>query len=149
MTPIVFLEWIDAHNNTGWFDEEAMGKWAGEDWYCEDVGFLVRETSHMLIFAQRHEPDGHANGEVQWGGLHKIPKTWIRNRRLLGYLKQDGTFVPPRRSKMPFKSKAQARAAFGGYLGPEMKRKADQWAKETPNMKKLPKHVKAKKSKKR
>jgi hypothetical protein len=42
---------------------------------------------------------------------------------------------------MPFKSKAQQRAAFGGYLGPEMKAKADTWAHETPNLKRLPEHV--------
>lgn len=30
------------------------------------------------------------------------------------------------------------RAAFGGYLGPEMKRKARQWAHETPDIKSLP-----------
>ena len=30
------------------------------------------------------------------------------------------------------------RAAFGGYLGTEMKSKAKQWADETPNIKKLP-----------
>ncbi len=41
---------------------------------------------------------------------------------------------------MPFKSKAQARAAFGGHLGPEMKAKASEWAHETSNMKKLPEH---------
>jgi hypothetical protein len=33
------------------------------------------------------------------------------------------------------------RAAFGGYLGPEMKSRADTWAHETPNIKALPKHV--------
>ena len=41
---------------------------------------------------------------------------------------------------MPFKSRAQMRAAFGGYLGPTMKKKASQWADETPNIKKLPLH---------
>lgn len=46
---------------------------------------------------------------------------------------------------MPFKSKAQQRAAFGGFLGSEMKAKADDWAKETPNIKDLPEHVAAKK----
>lgn len=43
---------------------------------------------------------------------------------------------------MPFKSKAQMGAAFGGHLGSEMKKKAHKWAKETSNIKKLPKHVK-------
>lgn len=43
---------------------------------------------------------------------------------------------------MPFKSKAQMKAAFAGFLGPEMKRKASTWAKETPNTKRLPEHKK-------
>lgn len=50
---------------------------------------------------------------------------------------------------MPFKSKAQERAAFGGYLGPVMKAKAKQWAKETSNIKSLPEHVLKQKYKKR
>lgn len=41
---------------------------------------------------------------------------------------------------MPFESKAQMGAAFGGYLGPEMKKKAKQWAGETPDISKLPVH---------
>ncbi len=45
---------------------------------------------------------------------------------------------------MPFKSKKQMRAAFGGYLGEEMKSKAEEWADETPNIKKLPMRVKPK-----
>jgi hypothetical protein len=43
---------------------------------------------------------------------------------------------------MPFKSKSQMKAAFGGYLGKEMKEKAKQWAKETPDIKNLPEHKK-------
>jgi hypothetical protein len=42
---------------------------------------------------------------------------------------------------MPFKSKAQERAAFGGYLGPTMKKKAKAWAAAT-DQKKLPAKVK-------
>lgn len=45
---------------------------------------------------------------------------------------------------MPFKSKAQERAAFGGFLGPKMKKAAKTWADETPNIKKLPEHKKSK-----
>ena len=43
---------------------------------------------------------------------------------------------------MPFQSKAQMAAAFGGYLDESMKKKAKQWAKETPNIKDLPEHKK-------
>lgn len=48
---------------------------------------------------------------------------------------------------MPFKSKAQERAAFGGYLGPEMKAKAKEWADMT-NQDTLPKHLSKKRNKK-
>jgi hypothetical protein len=48
---------------------------------------------------------------------------------------------------MPFKSKAQMRAAFGGYLGKKMKSKAKEWAHETPNLSTLPEHKKAMKAK--
>jgi len=47
---------------------------------------------------------------------------------------------------MPFSSKSQMAAAFGGYLGAEMRKKATAWAKETPDIKNLPEHVKPKKS---
>jgi hypothetical protein len=48
---------------------------------------------------------------------------------------------------MPFKSKAQMKGAFGGYLGPEMKSKAKEFADATPNIKSLPEHVKGTKFK--
>ncbi len=42
-----------------------------------------------------------------------------------------------------FASQAQARAAFGGYLGPQMKAEADAKAHATPGgIKSLPQHVK-------
>lgn len=34
------------------------------------------------------------------------------------------------------------RAAFGGYLGPEMKSKAKEFADATPNIKSLPQRIK-------
>lgn len=40
---------------------------------------------------------------------------------------------------MPFKSEAQERAAFGGYLGKEMKSDAKEWASKT-DQKDLPEH---------
>jgi len=43
---------------------------------------------------------------------------------------------------MPFESKSQMKAAFGGFLGSKMKSKAKEWAHETPNIKKLPEHKK-------
>jgi hypothetical protein len=36
---------------------------------------------------------------------------------------------------MPFLSKSQERAAFGGYLGPKMKAHAKEWASKTDQSK--------------
>lgn len=44
---------------------------------------------------------------------------------------------------MPFKSKAQARAAFSGALGSKMKKSAKEWADKT-DFKKLPEKAKKK-----
>jgi hypothetical protein len=45
----------------------------------------------------------------------------------------------------PFKSLAQERAAFGGYLGAKMKARAKEWASKT-DQKNLPVHVSSKKN---
>jgi len=45
---------------------------------------------------------------------------------------------------MPFRSEAQSRAAFGGYLGSKMQRSAKEWASKT-NYSNLPKYAKTKK----
>jgi hypothetical protein len=41
-----------------------------------------------------------------------------------------------------FKSKSQMNAAFSGYLGTEMKKKAREFAHATPNIKGLSEHAK-------
>jgi len=96
-TPIIYIEWMDSHSNHSWYTNEEMDQWAKGVWYCNDVGYLVRETKMQLVLAQRHEPAGNgtASEKEQWGGLHKIPKTWIRNRRLLGWLNSDGSIISP------------------------------------------------------
>lgn len=48
---------------------------------------------------------------------------------------------------MPFKSKRQQRAAFGGHIPGFSKEKAKEWAKETPDMKGLPERAPAEKGK--
>ena len=93
LTPIVHLEWHDAHGNSGWHTEEETAKWAEGVWMVADVGYLIHETKACLVFAQRFMPRGDAAGDQQWGGLHKIPKGWIRKRKILGYLSPTGAFI--------------------------------------------------------
>ena len=48
---------------------------------------------------------------------------------------------------MPFQSKRQMRAAFGGHIPGISKKKAREWAKETPDIKSLPERAPAEKGK--
>jgi hypothetical protein len=48
---------------------------------------------------------------------------------------------------MPFKSKAQMRAAFAGTLGEAMRKNAKHWADETGDLSKLPEYASKKKKK--
>ncbi len=93
MTPIVHLQWQDAHGNSGWHTDEETAKWMKGVWMCSDVGYLIHETKTYLVFAQRYCPDTDASDEILWGGLHKIPKAWIRDRKVLGYLSPTGAFM--------------------------------------------------------
>jgi hypothetical protein len=88
--PVIYIEWIDAHGNTSWFSNEEIEGWIKEDWYTQTVGFLIKETQKMIILAERHEPEKSANRTEQWGGVHKIPKTWIRVRHIIGYIDRSG-----------------------------------------------------------
>lgn len=74
------------------------------------------------------------------------------------YSKISGTDVPPviggkaiqqhvGEDLMPFKSKRQQRAAFGGHIPGFSKEKAREWAHETPNLKELPDRAPAEKGK--
>ena len=47
---------------------------------------------------------------------------------------------------MPFRSKAQMKAAFSGGLGSKMKKRAKLWAEHTPNIEELPEHADTEKS---
>lgn len=79
---IVYLEWCDAVGNSDqWRTEEEAIRWAESgEWLVKQSGFIVKETEKYILFASEisESVDGH-----QVNGLLKIPKTWIRNRKIL------------------------------------------------------------------
>jgi hypothetical protein len=90
--PIVAIEWVDAHADSGWMSIPEAEKLAKAEWYCTDVGILIKETPKVLVFAQRLSPP-FQDGQLQIGSLHRIPKTWVRRRIVLGYLKANGRAI--------------------------------------------------------
>ncbi len=87
--PIVYVEWIDAHSNSGWMDEKEIDEFASGDWWCSCVGFLVRRTKKEITIALRYEPKSAMHDEEQWGCLQRIPTTWIRKWRVLGQVRRE------------------------------------------------------------
>lgn len=82
---LLYIEWCDAVANPNWFTEDEVIEWCntGSEWVIRQCGLLVKETPKYICLASRlKEEDG--NTEKQYGGIQKIPKTWILKRKIMG-----------------------------------------------------------------
>ena len=80
---LIYLEWADALTNSRWFTVNEAKQW-GEtsDWIVREAGWLIKETKEYIVIAEGWMPQDHWTDE-QFVNLHKIPKTWIRKRKVL------------------------------------------------------------------
>lgn len=85
---LVYLEWCDATSNAGWFDKDELEAWSEQTtWIIKEAGWLIKETKKYLVFANGWKPDDGWVDE-KYVGVHKIPKTWVLNRKDLSrYIK--------------------------------------------------------------
>lgn len=81
---LIYTEWEDAVSNARWFTRDEMENWAdhASEWLIREAGWLIRETPRYLIIATSWKPEDE-NTDEQFCNLHKIPKTWIRKRKIL------------------------------------------------------------------
>ena len=79
--PLIYLEWEDAVTRAnGWFSLEEAIKWfTGTRTVIQECGWILEETKEALFLVSRMMPEDSKN-YGQFGGLHKIPTTWIRKR---------------------------------------------------------------------
>jgi len=87
--PLVYLEWQDACSYDGsaevgsWKSEEEAVEWGkNAEWYVRQAGFIIKENKKYITIAGMCEP-GNNDHVPMFGHLQKIPKTWIRKRKLL------------------------------------------------------------------
>ena len=83
---LVYIEWADAvSNNIRWFGEDEAKDWAKNiNFVVKECGFVMKETSKYTFLVNRlSNTEYHGEGDKECGGLHKIPKTWIRKRKVL------------------------------------------------------------------
>lgn len=76
---LIYIEWGDAISNTGWMSFNEALEWGEEEhWIVKNIGWLLKETSSYILLASKY-----SEGSGEYGLLHKIPKTWIRKRKII------------------------------------------------------------------
>lgn len=78
----IYLEWCDAVTNPGWFTRDEAEAWSETDWVIRECGWLIKETKEYVVFATGWKIEDE-NCHEKFCSMHKIPKTWIRKRKLL------------------------------------------------------------------
>lgn len=82
---LVYIEWEDANADTalGWQKKEKVDEWLNDGaMIIQQVGFIYKETKKFICFASRISPASKCY-DLAFSGLFKIPKTWIRKRKVL------------------------------------------------------------------
>lgn len=83
---LIYLEWEDAvTNNAGWVPAEEAKAWAKEKFgLIRECGWVLDENPEFILLSNRMSAlSGGGFEDPDVGGIHKIPKTWIRKRRVL------------------------------------------------------------------
>jgi len=79
---LIYIEWCDALTNPNWFEKQEALDWAEDEeygnWIVREVGWLLKDSKEMIVIAS-----GWNKYEDKFVNLHKIPKTWIRKRKIL------------------------------------------------------------------
>lgn len=76
---LIYIEWCDAitiNDDRAWNTlKECKEMGANENWVTIEVGFILEETKEYILFANKKSKHNDS-----YGGVFKIPKTWIRKR---------------------------------------------------------------------
>jgi hypothetical protein len=84
---LVYIEWMDAIDDAnGWKTMDEVTTWA-HDAFCwvKQVGFVLEENKKYLLLCSKIGDTGNnlEDSEIQYSVVQKIPKTWIRKRKVL------------------------------------------------------------------
>ena len=79
----VYFKWADTTSplEKSWWTEEEAKRWAKEDnYFVEQVGFLIERNKHYTLLASHiNITISEGQESVSFGSLIKIPNTWIRD----------------------------------------------------------------------
>lgn len=79
---ITYLEWEDAISEHSWFTVQEMERWVEKECSTvKQIGWILHEDKEFIFMASRFIP-GIDSSVDTWGNIQKIPKTWIRKRKV-------------------------------------------------------------------
>ena len=81
---VYYIRWCDAASNeNAWRTHDEAISWAdNENWQVENVGWILKENKEYILLCTKRSFETDEL-ESQYGSLFKIPKTWIKERKLL------------------------------------------------------------------
>jgi len=84
---LIYIEWADAiSTDEGWRSFNNSIEWGKESFhFVEQVGWILEENEKYLLLASRRVDRGNSKDDkvLQYGDLFKVPKTWIRKRKII------------------------------------------------------------------
>ncbi len=77
------VEWQDAHSDSAWLSKQEVENFINkEKCICQNIGWLISENDSEIVIASRRMKWAE-DGDMKWGMVQKIPKTWIRKKEIL------------------------------------------------------------------
>ena len=78
-----YIEWCDACSQSDWKSYGQSLKWGKEvEWVIRQVGWILDETDEYILISDKYSME-NLHEEAMFNDLMKIPKTWIRKRKVI------------------------------------------------------------------
>jgi len=79
---LYYILWHDAHSSSGWHTKVELEKFIKEErCLVEEVGWIISETNKEIVMAARRLK-WVKNGDPEWGLIQKIPKSWVKIKKI-------------------------------------------------------------------
>lgn len=81
---LVYLEWCDAVASSGeWSTKDVVTEWGKRtSWVVKECGWIIEETKEYIVIASCWK-EGDELIDEQFKHLMKIPKTWVKKRKVI------------------------------------------------------------------
>lgn len=86
---LLYVEWDDAASLAEWLTRAEVETFAHGSWLVRQVGIVLEDSDHHLVLAGAWCPEEGWHPE-RFGDVTRIPRPWIRRRRALGTVTEQG-----------------------------------------------------------